>query len=167
MLNGVKLRANEYLKDATKTTLNMMLGSNGLPKYSQEQLKDITRQQLLDEVLPLFEAAQIPTKPKGTNGKRGAKPKASKNENSARAKKCNLIRDLANGKKTLDSIKDMYDNDYYLQQVCKWQELETAFKTGKRPQNRSFVNVTVEDKGDYIVARADGIYAVGDGPKDG
>lgn len=159
MLNGVKLGPKEYLKDATKNTLNQMLGSDGLPKYTQEQLKDITRQQLLDEVTPLFEASNTPTKPKGTNGKRGAKPKASKNANSARAKKCNLIRDLANGTKTLDDIKDMYNNDYFLMQVCKWGELVKASETRTRPQVKGkFVDVTV-DNGDYIVARADGIYA--------
>lgn len=159
VLNGVKLRENEYLKDCTKSTLNMMLGENGMPRYTVDELKEVARQDMLDEVFILFEASNLPTKPKGTNGKRGAKPKPSKDENSARVKKCNLIRDLANGSKTLDDIKDMYNNDYYLMKVCKWEELVKAATTKTRPLVKGkFVNVTL-DNGDYIVAKADGIYA--------
>lgn len=158
--NGIRLPETEYLKDQTNSTLNMMLGSEGKPKYTQSQIKSIKKSALLEEIIPLYEAAEASQKPVQKEKKKaGAHSKVSKNKASAQSKKCHTIRKLATGIWTLEQAMKIWHEDYELQKVCKVEELEHAFTTKTRPVNRLFVTANLGENGDYIVA-----YGKGEGP---
>lgn len=164
--NTVTLRDDEYLKDATKSVLNMMLGAEGKPKYTQADLALIKRTALLEEITPLYEA-RATENPKAPKEKKtlGAPPKASKNKKSAQSKKCHLLKALALGTKTWEQALHIYDDDFQLRQICTLEELKFVLENKTRPgaKRRS---VTVElkpgesmDNSNYIVA-----WGQGEGP---
>lgn len=164
--NGIRLPEGEYLKDQPNMTLNQMLGEDGKPKYTVSQMKKIKKADLLAELIPLFEAAEAAMKPTPKPQAGGAKHKESKNKASAQSKKCHTIRKLATGIITLEQAMEIYNMDTVLQKVCTIKELEYAYENKSRPGNkRGVTKINIDDyddNGDYIVARASGIYAEGD-----
>lgn len=158
--NGIRLPETEYLKDQTNSTLNMMLGSEGKPKYTQSQIKSIKKADLLKEIIPLYEAAEALQKPVQKEKKKaGAKSHTSKNKASAQSKKCHTIRKLATDIWTLEKAIEIWQEDYELQKVCTIEELNHAFITKTRPINRVYATANLGENGDYIVA-----YGKGEGP---
>lgn len=161
--NGIRLAENEYLKDQTNLTLNMMLGEDGKPKYSVAQMKKIKKADLLAELFPLFEAAEAEIKPKSKPQAGGRKPSESKNKKSAQSKKCHTIRKLAEGIWTLEQALEVYNMDTVLQKVCTIDELKFAAENKKRPGNKTGakrINLDDYDDNGYIIA-----YGQGEGPK--
>ena len=160
--NGIKLLEHEYLKDQRIKTLNMMLGQNNMPKYSEEELKSITRTQLLEEIKPLYEEALIdhPKEPK-VYKKRGAKFRPCKNRHNALSKKCLVIKALCEGKSTLEEAMYRLGQDYWFSEVCTAKELKEAYETKQRPSTRNrrldmeLKDNEVEDLSGYIVAKGD------------
>lgn len=159
--NGIRLAETEYLKDQTNSTMNMMLGTDGKPKYTTTQLKNKNKAALLEELVPLYEAAKASQKPvQKDKAKPGARSKVSKNKASAQSKKCHTLRKLADGIWVLEQAMAVWHEDYELQKVCTVAELEFAFTNKVRPLNkRTFVTANLGEDGDYIVA-----YAQGEGP---
>lgn len=159
--NGIRLAETEYLKDQTNSTMNMMLGTDGKPKYTANQLKSFKKADLLAELVPLYEAAEASQKPaQKDKAKPGARTKVSKNKASAQSKKCHTIRKLANDIYTIEQALEIWHEDYELQKVCSIEELKHASITKLRPVNkRVFVTANLGEDGEYIVA-----YGQGEGP---
>lgn len=157
-MNGIKLRDDEYLKDQTNNTLSMMLGANGMPKYSAAEIKNknLTKPKLLAELLPIYNAlqAELPAKEKKVGAKRGRKRGASTNKKSAQVKKCNMIASLAQGKLSVNEAKEWLAQDYLLASITTLEEIEKA-ANGIRPGRGRHKNNDNANDG-YIVAKGQG-----------
>ncbi len=167
-LNGITIdTATEYVKDQKNIVLNTMLGTNGEPKYSVNQMKNITKKMLLEELSTVIEEALRTAEqsaPKELQ-KRGAKRRPVKNKKCAQSKKCHLLDDVANKRITLTDALIILDDDYWLKTVLTKAELELAESTGKRPGRakvRVQVELDVELAGDEYVNAEGYIVATGD-----
>jgi hypothetical protein len=136
-LNGVRVDTeNEYVKDFKNGKLNMMLGEDGLPKYTANQLKSLKKVDLLAEVQPLIDAAvaaSVVPSPTTEHKKRGAKRKPAKNKASAQSKKCLLLRDVASHKITVDEAIEILADDPLLGKEMNRTDIENAWNTERRP----------------------------------
>lgn len=144
-LNGITIdTATEYVKDQKNIVLNTMLGTNGEPKYSVNQMKNITKAMLLTELVVIVEEALKTAEqsaPKEMQ-KRGAKRRPVKNKKCAQSKKCHILDDVANKRMTAMEALIILDDDYWLKSVLTREEVLLAESTGQRP-GRAKVRVQV------------------------
>lgn len=149
--NFVTAKAKKQDIDGMKNSeLNMLLGEDGNPKYSVNQLKSKTKAQLQDELLGVMtdyeEAHPVTVKKErtGAAGPKGAVQKVSANRDCAASKKCNLLKALANKTKTLEQVVDAYNFDTVLQEYCPvdvFTRLCAEAQNGVRPKRQKPVQL--------------------------
>lgn len=121
--------------------LNNLIGG-GQPKYSNNQLKSLKKSALQDEAMTLWHEwlSDNPIKKERVAGERkGAVEKVSKNRDVAASKKCNNIKALIAGTKTLEQVQATYEMDTVLQDywpIDKYKaDIALALK-GERPRTK-------------------------------
>jgi hypothetical protein len=125
----MKLNGHEVGPDygtLSNTALSMLLGQDGMPKYTASQLKGKTKAGLVAEVRAAIELIGEP-KTKG--------PSVSKTKEVAQSKLCRFLKDIAAGKKTIEQFKALIAVDYVLADYVadKWANVEAAAE-GRRPR---------------------------------
>lgn len=151
-LNGRELARDTEWEGLKNGELNWLLGEGGRPKYSEGQMKNITKQALADEVRTVV--ASIPeARVKGPRtqgvGRGNARPPSiSKTKAVAQSKKCNLLKAFTQGKTTEDHIRAVLAVDTVLADYWKTvdQDLVNA-QQGVRPKQTMVRVVKVEDAG--------------------
>ena len=106
--------------------LNHLLGQDGAPKYSSNELKSKNKAALGDELraLLLEHEASKPKSGSKTSGTKGAKMTVSKNVASAASKLTNTLKAIVAGKKTVEQAREIVAADEVL--AAYWGErLET------------------------------------------
>lgn len=120
--------------------LNWLLGTDGRPKYSDGQMKNLPKYKLADELRDLV--ASIPeTRAKATREGVGRgnsrQPSVSKTKAVAQSKKCNILKALAAGKTTPERIREILDVDHVLRDYWKTAEADIVLaQSGIRPKGR-------------------------------
>jgi hypothetical protein len=148
-LNGVIVDRNADLtgKEFSNGQLNTMLGTDGAPRYSANQLKSVNKTKLADQVRELIN--EIPEKVVRAKGEgKGAKPRVSKTKAVAQSKLCNTLKALAVGKKTVDQAIAIYEFDTVLAEYIArdlFMVKVNAAIAGERPKSaRQTVTIQVE-----------------------
>lgn len=133
--------------------LNNVIG-NGEPKYSANQMKGKTKAQLQDEAMTLYHdwlAANPKRKAKAagaaTGEGKGAVQKISKNKDCAASKKCNLIKAIIAGKKTVEQATEAWTFDTVLQLYWPQEQFVADIakaQNGERPKQPKMVQLTID-----------------------
>lgn len=134
--------------------LNHILGQDGAPKYSTSQMKGKTKAQLQDEALTEWTSwlAENPAKKARKAGAaigegKGASTKVSKNVDCAASKKCNLLKAIRFGKKTVERATEIYAEDNVLQAYWpadKFTADVAAALRGESPKPAKMVQLTID-----------------------
>lgn len=149
MANYHGLTSDIVLDTKKNSELNVLLGENpGEPKYSQNQMKSITKAMLIAELTELIAAMEAVKPAPVAKGKRGASTKVSKNKAVAASKQTNIIKAVADKKMSVEDAHARYAADIVLQQYCpadKWGTLMASAIDGKRPGAvRQLTTLTIE-----------------------
>lgn len=153
MGNWMGLTSDSRLDNLKNSELNVLLGTEpGAPKYSQNQMKSITKAQLISEIEALIAAMEAVKPEPKVAGKRGPKNGVSKNKACAASKQTNLLKAYRAGTKTADDLWAAWYADNVLQEYCpadKFEALINGTWAGSAARG-NIVQLTVEIDDDEV-----------------
>lgn len=106
------------LNTKTMNELNCMINDNGTPHYTQSQLKNVKKAELIQavtEALARREAAKPAAKQRGERKPAGPSLTVSKTKEVAASKLCNCLKALREGRRTVDELWSIWNFDIVLQ----------------------------------------------------